>query len=60
MIFLIIVTIFLKFFDDPNEMRNAIIKENEYNNKARLLAGYCWNWDSKKTSITIRHHFSRI
>lgn len=37
-----------KVFDDPNEMRNAIIKENEYNNKARLLAGYCWNWDSKK------------
>ena len=36
-----------KIFDDPNEMRDAIIKENKYHNKARLLAGYCWNWESK-------------
>jgi uncharacterized protein len=33
-----------KVFDDPNEMREAIISKNQ-NNKARILAGYCWNWD---------------
>ena len=36
-----------KVFDDINEMRNAIVEKNKKNNKARLLAGYCWNWESK-------------
>lgn len=34
-------------FDDPNEMKNLLRKKNELNNKARMLAGYCWNWESK-------------
>jgi uncharacterized protein len=36
-----------RIFDDPNEMREAIIAKN-HNNKARILAGYCWNWDSSQ------------
>ena len=41
-----------RVFDDPNELRDAIFKVNEKNNKSRLVAGYCWNWisDSKNKS----------
>ena len=35
-------------FDSPNELREAILNKNKINNKARLVAGYCWNWISKK------------
>lgn len=33
-----------RVFDDPNELRSAIIEKNEINNKARMVAGYCWDW----------------
>jgi len=33
----------LRVFDDPNELFNEINNKN-INNKARLLAGYCWDW----------------
>lgn len=36
-----------RVFDDPNELRNTIIKLNEKNNKSRIVAGYCWNWISE-------------
>lgn len=35
-------------FDDPSELRKAIIEKNRINNKARIVAGYCWDWVSKK------------
>lgn len=37
-----------KVFDDPEEMRTAIFEKNKISNKARLVAGYCWPWKSKK------------
>lgn len=36
-----------KVFDDPNELRKAIVEKNKKNNKSRLVAGYCWNWISE-------------
>ncbi|MFW3381606.1 DNA/RNA helicase domain-containing protein [Aliarcobacter butzleri] len=39
-----------KVFDNPNELKDAICEKNKINNKARLVAGYCWNWESKKDS----------
>lgn len=36
-----------KVFDSPNELRDAIYRKNRINNKARLVAGYCWDWISK-------------
>ena len=36
--------------DSPNELRDLIFEKNKINNKARLVAGYCWNWESKKDS----------
>lgn len=37
-----------KIFSDPNELRNEIVKKNKINNKSRMVAGYCWDWESKK------------
>ena len=28
----------------PQELRERILKKNKIANKARILAGYCWNW----------------
>ena len=44
-----------KVFDDPNELRDAIFEKNKINNKARLLAGYCWDWDKSQRSNTNHH-----
>lgn len=40
-----------KVFDDPNELRRAIIEKNKINNKSRIVAGYCWDWNSKKNNL---------
>lgn len=37
-----------KIFDSVSEMRDVIFNKNLENNKSRLVAGYCWNWVSKK------------
>ncbi|AZZ37450.1 AAA family ATPase [Bdellovibrio sp. qaytius] len=37
-----------KVFDNPSKMFDAIKSKNT-NNKARLVAGYCWDWISKKS-----------
>ena len=38
----------LKVFDSPSEMRDAIQLKNAEGGSSRLLAGYCWEWKSKK------------
>jgi DUF2075 family protein len=35
-------------FEDPAKLYSTIRKRNESNGKSRLLAGYCWNWVSKR------------
>jgi len=37
-----------RVFDSPEEMHREIMSRNQPNNKARVVAGYCWNWVSKK------------
>lgn len=37
-----------RVFDDPTAMRKAIFEKNKINNKSRMVAGYCWDWASKK------------
>ena len=37
----------IKVFDDPNELRDELRKKNQINNKARMVAGYCYDWDVK-------------
>lgn len=38
----------IKVFDDPTEMMEALRVKNKVNNKSRMLAGYCYDWISKK------------
>lgn len=33
-----------KVFDDPNKLMDDIKNKNIENNKARVVAGYCWEW----------------
>ena len=37
----------IRVFDDPNELREALREKNRANNKARMVAGYCYDWDVK-------------
>lgn len=37
-----------RVFDNPNDLRDKILEKNKINNKARLVAWYCWNWVSRK------------
>lgn len=37
-----------RVFDSPSSLRDAIFERNQVANKARLVAGYCWRWASKK------------
>lgn len=51
--------------DSPNELRDLIFEKNKKNNKARMVAGYCWKWQSKndhtgevKDVIIEKHDFA--
>ena len=37
-----------RVLDNPAELRELIVEKNNINNRARLVAGYCWKWPSKK------------
>ncbi|MEG3038709.1 MAG: DUF2075 domain-containing protein [Erysipelotrichaceae bacterium] len=38
----------IQIIDDPSFIYELIKEKNKINNKARMLAGYCWDWISKK------------
>ncbi len=37
-----------KVFGSPNALRAHIVALNRESNKARMVAGYCWDWKGKK------------
>ena len=37
----------VKVFDDPIKMRDELRELNKINNKTRMIAGYCYNWNVK-------------
>jgi DUF2075 family protein len=37
--------------DSPAELHEIIREKNKHNNKARMVAGYCWNWVSKRNPL---------
>ena len=37
----------VKVFDDPIKMRNELRELNKINNKTRMIAGYCYDWNVK-------------
>ena len=36
-----------RVFDDPNALMAAVVARNDERNKARVVAGYCWEWPTK-------------
>lgn len=36
-----------RIFDDPTKMREALREKNAIDNKARMVAGYCYDWNVK-------------
>ena len=49
-----------RVFDSPNDLRQRIFNLNQERNKARMVAGYCWDWKGKKNpdieDVTIPEH----
>jgi DUF2075 family protein len=37
-----------RIFDNPEQLHEVITEKNREKNKARMVAGYCWKWISKK------------
>jgi DUF2075 family protein len=37
-----------RVFDSPAELRKLIDDLNVINNRARMVAGYCWDWNSRR------------
>jgi len=44
-----------RVIDDPNELKRLIEEKNNINNKSRILAGYCWNWNGITRNDTNVH-----
>ena len=44
-----------KVFDKPEEVRDLIFEKNKANNRSRILAGYCWDWDKQGQNNTNVH-----
>ena len=38
----------IRVFDSPSKMRSALEEINKINNKARIVAGYCYEWISEQ------------
>ncbi|MEX2575168.1 MAG: DNA/RNA helicase domain-containing protein [Halofilum sp. (in: g-proteobacteria)] len=54
----------LEVVDSPATLRDRIVALDRQGHKARLVAGYCWNWESKKDphawDITFPEHDFRM
>ncbi|MDB5872222.1 MAG: family ATPase [Ramlibacter sp.] len=37
-----------RIVDSPVQLRDLIVDKNKERNRARMVAGYCWSWPSKK------------
>lgn len=42
----------IEILDSPEEMRKIIIEKNMIANRARILAGYCWEWVKASRNVT--------
>lgn len=45
----------IKIMDSPDEVQNLIIEKNKNTNRARILAGYCWEWKKAGRNNTNDH-----
>lgn len=37
----------IRVLDSPEEVRKLIVEKNKINNRSRMLAGYCWEWNKE-------------
>jgi DUF2075 family protein len=44
----------IRIVDDPNELYDLIVEKNT-NNKSRVLAGYCWEWNKNNKNNSDYH-----
>ena len=49
----------IRICDSPMEMEHIILEKNSIRNRARILAGYCWNWP-KATRNDVNYHDIKI
>jgi len=45
----------IRICDTPNEVRDIIFEKNRTSNRARILAGYCWNWNKDEANNSSYH-----
>lgn len=45
----------IRICDSPNAMRELVIERNQATNRARILAGYCWEWLKREQNNTDYH-----
>ncbi|MBE5935491.1 MAG: DUF2075 domain-containing protein [Lachnospiraceae bacterium] len=45
----------IQILDSPQEVRNVVIEKNTVANRARILAGYCWEWIKEGKNDTNIH-----
>lgn len=45
----------IKICDTPAEMESLVVEKNKIRNRARILAGYCWNWPKETRNDTNYH-----
>ena len=45
----------IRICDSPQEMQDIIFEKNHIRNRARILAGYCWNWPKETRNDTNFH-----
>ena len=49
----------IRICDSPLEMEHIVVEKNNIRNRARILAGYCWNWP-KETRNDVSYHDIKI
>ncbi len=52
-----------RVFGSPEQLRREIVERNKDRNRARMVAGYCWDWQSKRKPeaediVIPEHHFA--
>ncbi|MBQ3913079.1 MAG: DUF2075 domain-containing protein [Lachnospiraceae bacterium] len=45
----------IRVCDTPGEMRALVVEKNKLSNRARILAGYCWEWLKREQNNTDYH-----
>ena len=45
----------IRICDTPNEVRDIIFEKNRSSNRARILAGYCWDWNKDESNNSSYH-----